>query len=89
MQQFSIHDLCYYFDGERRDDLDRGGAARRTGQFLALRQKVLALPDEQFDLVIQTVQNMLKPAPQKSGETPREGLELFQRSRYSDPQDQN
>ncbi len=79
----SFDNVCYFFDSNRRDAMDRGVLRRRAGQFLALRDKLLALPDEQFEMAIRTLEGMLSPPPAQKAEPAAErraAIELFKRT---------
>lgn len=78
----SFDNVCYFFDANRRDAMDRGVLRRRAGQFLALRDKLLALSDEQFEIAIRTLEGMLTPPTLVKSEPAAErraALELFKR----------
>lgn len=51
--------IAFYFDAVAKDRYDQGVLSRRHGQVLALREKLLQLPEGQFDLAIKTIQKMV------------------------------
>lgn len=81
----SISQLCYYFDSVERDRLDVGAIGRKAGQVLVLRQKLLSLPEPEFDAAIKTMEKLVDTIPGKNGErgnsaSRREALELFEKA---------
>ena len=56
---FDIDELRYYFDAEQRDSIDRGSISRKSGEVLALREKMVLLPDQKFDLAMKTMKKMV------------------------------
>lgn len=56
-----VRDLAFYFDAQERDYLDRQGYSHRTSEVLTIRDRLLALPQRDFDTVVQTIKNMLSP----------------------------
>ena len=57
---FDLDELRYYFDAEQRDSIDRGGISRKSGEVLALREKMVLLPDQKFDLAMKTMKKIMK-----------------------------
>lgn len=55
-----LEDVCFYFDGVERDRLDAAGVSRRSGEVLALRQRLLQLPEAQFDAAMQALKAMVE-----------------------------
>lgn len=60
-----VSELQYYFDAVERDSLDRISHSRRASEVLAIRDRLLTLPDKDFELAVQTIKNMLNPANSK------------------------
>ncbi len=58
-----LDDLAYYFDAVAKDRYDQGQLGRRHGQVLALREKLLALPEFEFDAAIKTIEKLVSNAP--------------------------
>ena len=54
-----LEDLMFYFDGVERDRIDASGASRKSGEVLALRDRLLKMPDDEFDATIKTVKGLL------------------------------
>ena len=69
-----LEDLRYYFDSQRRDSIDSSRVGRKSGQVLALRNKLLSLPEEEFNVAIRTLEQMVDSAPKNgdSDKTPAE-----------------
>ena len=55
-----IEDVCFYFDGVERDRLDAAGMSRRSGEVLALRERLMKLPEAEFDAVIRTLRQLIE-----------------------------
>jgi hypothetical protein len=60
-QIVDVNELQYYFDAVERDSLDRQGHSRRSSEVLAIRDKLLTLPDKEFEAAVQTIKNILNP----------------------------
>lgn len=58
--QIPISSLCYYFDSQKQDSLDHGVLGFKRGQVIALRDKLLALPDAEFNVAIQALQHIVQ-----------------------------
>ena len=85
-----IADLFFYFDGQERNRIDQGRVGRKTGQVMALREKLLSLPEPEFDVAIRTIENIVTPingagqAVTASGtRINRDALDLFERTSKS------
>jgi len=59
-KQINLEDLHYYFDSREKDTLDHGGRSRKSREVLALRDRLLTLPDSEFEMAIKTLNNMLQ-----------------------------
>ena len=55
----TLEDLYLYFDGVERDRLDAAGMSRRSGEILALRDRLMRLPEAEFDVVIRTLRSVI------------------------------
>jgi hypothetical protein len=55
----SIPNLCYYFDGVERERLDTGALNRKTGEWLAVRTKLVLLPDATFEVVMRSINSFI------------------------------
>lgn len=61
-----LDDLAFYFDAQAKDRYDQGTLGRRTGQVLALREKLLSLPEGDFDMAIRTIEKLVADVPKRS-----------------------
>ncbi len=89
-QPIDVSELQYYFDAVERDSLDRLNHSRRSSEVLAIRDHLLALPDKDFEQVMQTIKNLLQPHQKSSqSEEPklrrREAQDLYEQSRLDKP----
>ena len=76
---FDLDELRYYFDAEQRDSIDRGSMSRKSGEVLALREKMVLLPDQKFDLAMKTMKKMVDESmPSGESETKEERAETAQ-----------
>lgn len=65
-----LEDVCFYFDSVERDRLDASGTSRKSGEVLALRERLLKLPDENFDAAIKTLKSLVDDAtPSKDADS--------------------
>lgn len=64
-----LEDLYFYFDAVERDSLDAAGVSRRSSEVLALRERLMRLPEGQFDAAIKTIRSVVEDAPKGDGET--------------------
>ena len=82
----AIGDLFYYFDAKERDRLDAGGVGRKQSTYLAVREKLLRLPDAQFDAAMKAIEALVGNGigADRSGADAalksRTALELFERA---------
>ena len=86
----TLSDLCYYFDSVECDRLDQGALGRKAAQVLTLRQKLLSLPEPEFDAAIKTLEKLVESnsssanhSKNSSKASRREALELFERTAES------
>ena len=81
LTKISVADVSWHLDAMRQDGIDRGGQSLRSGQVLALREKLLMLPSQEFDLAIRTLSKMVDGKEDKSAaELPirrAAGVELY------------
>ena len=81
----NTENLAYYFDSQSRDNFDLGKINLRTSHFLSLKEKLLRLPDKDFNSVISTMDNLitsysLKNAQPKENSSNKENMrEVFER----------
>ncbi len=85
-----VSQLQYYFDSVERDSLDRMSHSRRSSEVLAIRDKLLTLPDKDFEAAVQTIKNILNPnaKPDTSEEQKakrKEATELYDTARTEKP----
>ena len=81
-EEISIQELQYYFDGQARDSLDSGKVNRKCSQVLTLRNKLMQLPDEEFNVAIRTLENMVGDPSGESSDSRAEN-DLMARQLYS------
>lgn len=82
----AIGDLFYYFDAKERDRLDSGGVGRKQSTYLAMRERLLKLPEAQFDAAMRAIDALVGPMPNQALAAAeanlkgRAALELFERA---------
>lgn len=54
--KIKLGDLMFYFDSQERDRLDFGRLGRKSGQVLALREKLMKLPGEEFEATMKSIE---------------------------------
>jgi hypothetical protein len=64
-----VSELQYYFDAQERDTLDRLGHSRRSTEVLTIRDRLLALPQRDFESVVATIKNLLTSPAQDGAKT--------------------
>lgn len=81
-----LDELFFYFDSQEKDWFDKGRLGRKNGQVLALRQKLLSLPDADFDMAIGAIERIVdgraehRQDPMVQRETEKKSaVELFER----------
>jgi hypothetical protein len=57
--QIDISDLFYYFDSQERDGLDKGKLGLKMGQILSIREKLLSMPELEFNSTIKIMEKIL------------------------------
>lgn len=81
--------VAYYFDAAERDRIDANGASRRAAELAILRERLLKLSDEAFELAIRTIRNVVSDADRDGNKDAqaeanatkkRLGSELYERS---------
>jgi hypothetical protein len=81
--QIEIQDLCFYFDGQAKDRFDQGELGKKNSLVLALREKLLAMPTDEFDSTIRSIEKLVSGvSPQKADDKEkRKGArELYERT---------
>jgi len=58
-KKIEVRQIEYYFDSVIRDRLDTGGISRRNATLMALREKLVKLPDAQFDAAVKMLEAFL------------------------------
>lgn len=87
-----VSDLQYYFDAQERDTLDKQGYSRRSSDMLTIRDRILALPERDYNGVVQTIKNILSKTPAEAAESNnknqrRDAGDLYEKTRKaSSPQ---
>lgn len=81
-----LEDLAFYFDSVERDRLDSAGTSRKSGEVLALREKLLRLPDQEFEATLKTVKGLLTPVSDEADDQKPAGRrdrarQLFEQTR--------
>lgn len=90
-QMIDISELQYYFDAVERDSLDRLSHSRRSSEVLAIREKLLTLPDKDFQAAVQTIKNILTPNAVKTTDLDenrvkrQQAAELYDKARTEKP----
>ncbi len=86
-QGINVENLWFYFDSIERDCMDLGMLDKKATQVLALRGKLLRLPNAEFDAAIKTIQKLVDtnhPSPEekrlKETERKRASIELFEKT---------
>jgi len=78
-EQVGLNDLMFYFDSQAKDRMDTGAYGRRSGQVLALRERLLSLPEGEFDMAIKTIGKLVDNGGRGSNQSSDE-LSLRQRN---------
>ena len=84
--KIKLEELFFYFDSQEKDWFDKGRLGRKNGQVLALRQKLLSMPDGDFDMAIGAIERIVDgrteekvdPMIQRKTEQ-KSAVELFER----------
>lgn len=63
--QFDLGELYYYFHAREKDNIDQGSRSKKLGAILDLREKLMCLPDSEFQATMQTLQGMLSSKSDK------------------------
>ena len=82
-----MSELQYYFDAQERDTIDRQGLSRRSFHVLDIRDKLLTLPQADFESAVKSIKSLLqgherddKGAADAKGKR-RDANELYDRTR--------
>ena len=78
-KKFDVNQLQYYFDSKVKDVKDSSGLCAKSRKVLALRDRLMTLPDSEFDIAIQTLNGLLdkKSQQQQSDEDKTESDEAY------------
>jgi hypothetical protein len=60
-QTFDAKDLQYYFEAQEQDTLDLQGRSRRANALLKIRDRLLSMPEKEFDTAVLAIQTVLNP----------------------------
>lgn len=63
----SLEDVTFYLDAVERDRLDSTGAGGKAGEVLALRDKLLRLPDESFRSTVSSIRALIADLDESKG----------------------
>lgn len=55
----SLEDIAFYLDGVERDRLDSVGPGGKTSEAIAIRDKLLRLPDDAFNAAIKSMKALV------------------------------
>ncbi len=61
--KFDAKDLQYYFEAQEQDTLDLQGRSRRASELLKIRDRLLSLPEKEFDTAVLAIRSLLSPQP--------------------------
>ncbi len=86
--KFGLDELNYYFDCQEKDAMDSGKLARKVGQVLNIRSKLLSLPPEEFEHTIAAIEKLITNVPEDNAsqkrearsQKQREAMELFEKA---------
>ncbi|NRA64580.1 MAG: hypothetical protein HRU19_08865 [Pseudobacteriovorax sp.] len=57
--KFQMSEILHYFDAQAKDCIDSNGSSSRNRAVLALRDRLLILPDIEFKVAMKTVNGLL------------------------------
>ena len=60
-QNFDAKDLQYYFEAQEQDTLDLQGRSRRASELLKIRDRLLSMPEKEFDTAVLAISTLLNP----------------------------
>ena len=82
---FGEADLQYYFESQQHDTYDLQGRSRRASEVLKIRDRLLSMPEKDFDTAIHAIRAILDPKSHKEVEDPktkkRDAAELYDLAR--------
>lgn len=68
---FEEADLQYYFESQQHDTHDLQGRSRRASEVLKVRDRLLSMPEKEFETAIHAIRAILDPKNQKDSEDQR------------------
>lgn len=78
----TLDELHYYFDAKEKDSIDSGGYSRKSREVLALRDRLLALPDKDFEVTIKAMRSLVESSPKdvekSEGKKSSDALQLYE-----------
>ncbi|MES2744589.1 MAG: hypothetical protein V4655_04140 [Bdellovibrionota bacterium] len=84
-KNFDAGDIQYYFESQQHDTHDLQGRSRRASEVLKLRDRLLSMPEKEFDTAIHAIRAILDPKTGKDAEDQkakkRDAAELYERAR--------
>ena len=86
---FNARDLQYYFEAQEQDTLDLQGRSRRASELLKIRDRLLSMPEKEFDTAVHAIHSLL--SPQTSGDNKeskvkkKDASELYDLARTDQP----
>jgi hypothetical protein len=86
---FNARDLQYYFEAQEQDTLDLQGRSRRAAELLKIRDRLLSMPEKEFDTAVHAIKSLLNPqtgAESKESKTKKkDASELYDIARAEQP----
>ncbi len=84
-KNFDPLDLQYYFESQQQDTHDRQGRSRRVSAVLNIRDRLLSMPEKEFEAAVLAIRGILDPKTSKDegdGKSKkRDAAELYERAR--------
>lgn len=88
-QSFDAKDLQYYFEAKEQDTLDLQGRSRRSSELLKIRDRLLSMPEKEFDSAVHAIRTLLNPqtAPDNKDQKTKkkDASELYDLARNDHP----
>lgn len=60
-QTFDAKDLHYYFEAQEQNTLDLQGRSRRASEVIKIRDRLLSMPEKEFESAILAIKSFLNP----------------------------
>jgi hypothetical protein len=61
-EKINVRDLTYYFDSEQCLSFDLGKINRKNYHWLNLREKILKLPEDSFNITLKAIESLIDSA---------------------------